>query len=287
VTVDPTIPAPPDLTGGAPAPEPPAAAPEATPEAEYQPSDLYATAMENVPQHLRPHVEPIFKDWDRQVTQRFQEQADFRKTWEPYQDSGIADLDPDVTKELRAFYDIAQDPETLREWVREIAPQIGLSLGEADAAAAAISGEDDPDLGDEPGTAGLPPEADARLAAIEQRYEQEQQEREIAEIRQGIEQEILTLKSENPSLDDDQIELVKKLALSYAEEGPAAIRKGYEDYQRIAQATEARLFAQKGNGSAPAIGGGQPPLEDRTPHTLAEAKEMAQERLRQNRAANA
>jgi hypothetical protein len=55
--------------------------------AEGQGGGLGLYDLTTVPEHLRPVVEPLLKKVEANVTQRFQEHADFRKQWEPFSGS--------------------------------------------------------------------------------------------------------------------------------------------------------------------------------------------------------
>jgi hypothetical protein len=48
--------------------------------------------LDRLPEEMRGDVEPIFKEWDANVTKRFQEAAEFRKTMEPLSDLGLTDI---------------------------------------------------------------------------------------------------------------------------------------------------------------------------------------------------
>jgi hypothetical protein len=83
----------------------------------------------SVPEELRGYVEDVAKQIQGNVTRRFQEHADFRKTWEPFsQVEGLTDLPPDELQELVQFRDIASDPAQFDDWLVGIAE----AMAEAD-----------------------------------------------------------------------------------------------------------------------------------------------------------
>lgn len=70
-----------------------------------------------------------FKEFDGKTTQRFQDAANFRRQWEPYQETGIADMDPEMVSWLAQFGGIVNDPRAVQSWYEQYAQQQGLESG--------------------------------------------------------------------------------------------------------------------------------------------------------------
>src|SRR3954465_2872880 len=71
--------------------------------------------LSNVPEGIRSQVEALLKEYDGNVTWKFQEAAEYTKQCEPYQNLGINELEPDELSDLMAFREIASDPDSFRE----------------------------------------------------------------------------------------------------------------------------------------------------------------------------
>src|SRR4051812_42386476 len=90
------------------------------------PNGLYPD-LSGVPESVRAQVESLLKEYDGNVTRKFQEAAEYRKQWEPYGELGITDVDPTELSDLMAFREIASDPEAFKEWHQAIGEQLGLA----------------------------------------------------------------------------------------------------------------------------------------------------------------
>ena len=80
----------------------------------------YAEYLGRVPEEVRADIEPIFKDWNSSVNSRFEQHADYRKQWEPFEQAGLNQYDP---AQLSQFLQQLSDPEQARAWVNQTYPQ--------------------------------------------------------------------------------------------------------------------------------------------------------------------
>jgi len=194
--------------------------------------------LNSVPEHLREHVAPHLKTIEGNVTKRFQEAADFRKQWEPYQGMGIDQVDPDQLKELLEFRELAQDPAAFKQWYDQVGQELGYAGGEPD---------EDFDLGDDGDMrAQLREELKAELmqeiAPIQEQFQSAQYEAAVQAERDKIEQELAGLEKQHGEFDRDA---VLQFALSYGEDDPDAVAKGHADYVRITSGARNGLVEQK------------------------------------------
>jgi hypothetical protein len=131
--------------------------------------------LSTVPEEYRSHVEQHLKDIERNANAKFQEHAEYRKSWEPYSTLGITDVPPDSLGALLEFAQQLADPESARDAVLNLAQALELDLAS------------DPDLdeGDEPDPVS---ELRERLDRFEQEKEQAAAEAtaraEIAQLQQ-------------------------------------------------------------------------------------------------------
>jgi hypothetical protein len=105
--------------------------------------DLSGFAQEflsSVPDDQREIIAPHLKSWDANVTRKFQDAASYRQQWEPYEQIGVHEYDPDSLKQA---LEILSDEERLNEWIVEQAQARGLTKAEAEAEAQGSQGQGD------------------------------------------------------------------------------------------------------------------------------------------------
>lgn len=254
---------------GTTAPDP--AAPEIAQPAEGQgDSAPYAEFLERIPEGLRGDVEPVFKEWDANVTRRFQDHAEFRKQWEPLADTGISQLDPSEVSWLVQFRQALDDPQTMQQWWQSYAQQNGLTVTEAQQQQPSAEPALD-EYGYQDATQ-LQKLLDERLGPlatqIEQfntRFAQADQAQAEAEAGRFIEGQIAELKAKHGDFSKDTEELINTLAGAYIESDPMnAIPRAWEDLQRWRNNVEKEALQAKVTQPAPAEGGGIPAVSPET-----------------------
>lgn len=238
--------------------------------------------LESVDPTMRAALEPHLKAIEANATKKFQEAAEYRKGWAPYEELGVNNVPIEVMQELFEFARIANDPEQFQQWWQEVGETKGFHSAELDT--------DDLDLTD---ADDLTPERIKELVAeavsenlnpIQERFQAQDQERALAEANEAIEQQMAQIRSDNPNLPEGAEDDIAQLAMAYVDDDPDnAIAKGFEKYKALVGQGEKNLFAQKSN---------QPmaPESTGTPATSAEGitsfddprlKEQARERMRQ------
>ena len=256
--------------------------------AEDEASGLYD--LTSVPDELKPHLEPHLKAIEGNVTRKFQEYSEKVKGWEPYEELGVNDIDPETLGGLLEFAELANDPEQFSEWWKETGERLGLFDGiESDE-------DEDDDLYDEDDDfdlEGLTPEkvqklvADAvteNLSPLYEQMERSEQERAEQAMYQEITDTLDEIVQEHGEVDTDA---VLQLAFAYVDDDPDnAIQKGFADYQRLVSAGEARLF----NGKANSTGAGAEPegaaslTPEPAPNDFRSAKQQAIARMKESTA---
>lgn len=86
----------------------------------------YGEYLSRIPEEQRGVVEPVFKDWDANVTRRFQEASEFRRQWEPYGDLGLTEYDPGYLQQLLQLGQLFNDQDSYKEWLQLQAQEAGL-----------------------------------------------------------------------------------------------------------------------------------------------------------------
>jgi hypothetical protein len=236
--------------------------------------------LASVPEDLRPHVEPHLKAIEANITKKLQENAESLKRWEPYDELGIADVDPQALQQLLEFAELTQNEDQFAAWIKDAGERLGLF------------GEEDDDLGLDFEDDLTPEKIESLIAkAVAENIEpvkQSLQEREAKEAEQAALSEITsTLQQIKTDYGDDvDTDAVTQLAIAYVDEDPDnAIMRGFEDYQRLVGKGEAGLFAKKVNQPETPEGAGRASTAPQKITTFEQAKAAALDRLKADNAA--
>lgn len=236
--------------------------------------------LSSIPEQLRPAVEPAFKQWEANVTKKFQDHAEYRKGWEPYEQLGINNVEPDQLEQLLAFNELAADPEQFDEWLYNAAQERGL----LEATQAEQPSEDDPYGGlfaDEQ-SSGLTEEKiqqmiSEQLSPFQEQAQAQQEQAALQEATDLIQSELDALHKEHGDFPD---EIICQLAMSY--DGPEGIKQAFEVYQGIiAQAERGVVESKLAEPSVPERGGAADTSAPQI-NSWEDAREAALNRLRQS-----
>lgn len=257
--------------GSVPAPETPAGGNEGAG------SGLYAEALAGVPEQYRSYVEPHFKKWDQAVGPKLQEAAEYRKRWEPYEQLGVTNVEPQTLQELLSFHQVASDPEQFIQWYQTVGEQLrseGLLQDQLP------EGLDDSE-----------PQADPEIESLKSEFEdfkqwrqQQEQERAMSEANNFLLTEMQQLQQANPNMQftEEVQNAIYTFARNYADQDREnCVKKGFADYQALLGQAEKGLFQQKTQAPAPAESGGVPNTSAPPITSFDDARKAALERFRQ------
>lgn len=249
----------------------------------------YAEFLNRIPEEVRGDVEPVFKDWDANVTKRFQDASEYRKSWEPYEQAGVNKYDPAAVEWALQFYEAQQsNPQAIQEWFQAYAQQHGLEA--AQQAAARLEqpsvdefGYTDPAQQLEQMLAQRLTPFEQQLQQLTQTFQQQQEQQAIQAAQAQIEGQLQELADKHPG--EFNREWVEKLLLNHIDTNPEqAVTLAWQDYQALRNQLEKSVFEKKANDPSPAEGGGLPDVNPEKITTFAQAKEIALQTLRnQNR----
>lgn len=239
-------------------------------------SGLYSEYLQAVPEDQRSLVEPALKGFAQNANKKFQEHADYRKQWEPFEGLGVNKMDPEYLGELMQFAEThLSSEEALQAFIAEQAQQLGLGAEEYDE----TDQEDDP--------------VQAELEELRQwrsQVEEREQTREQAQREQQangfIDSELERLKTEVGELPNEKAsDWVFSRAAALADDPETqgqAIETAYREYfDHIAQ-VEKGLLSRKGSQPAAPEQGGRPGTGTEPVTDFKQARAMAAERLRQS-----
>lgn len=236
-------------------------------------SGLYAEALAGVPEQYRGYVEPHFKKWDQAVGPKLQEAAEYRKQWEPYEQLGVKNLEPDTLKELLSFHEIASDPDQFLQWYQDIGEQLRQE---------GLLDQEQPEQEEPQGDPEIQ-EIKSQFQEFQQWRQQQEQERAYNDANTFLGGELDKLKQENPNMQfsEEVANAIFTFARNYAESDKQnCVKKGFQDYMNLMGQAEKQLFKAKTEAPAPAESGGVPNTGMPPVTSFDEAKRLGMERLR-------
>lgn len=241
----------------------------------------YAEYLNRIPEEVRSEVEPVFRDWDSNTTRRFQEAAEYKRGWEPFEELGVNQRDPQEVQWAMQFVDALQNPSAIKEWFDGYAKENGLTPAQEAQLEQEYVDPSVQALVEQQLQAQLGPVA-SQLAEMSQwRQNQEQQAREAQAMSQ-IKTEIDDLKAKHP--DEFNEQMVEKLLPQYIESDPQhAVQRAFSDWQAIRSQIEKDTMQGKANAPAAAVSGGSADGAPEPISTLKQAAEAAMEQLRAGR----
>lgn len=246
----------------------------------------YQEYLDRIPEEVRGQVEPVFKDWDANTTRRFQEHADFRKTWEPYQNTGISNVDPERVQWAMQFLEAHDNnPGAIRDWYQAYAQSNNL----IDERPPVPEPEFD-QFGFEDQSKQFEKLLDQRLSQVTEKlgaFEQFQQSlmqgaREAQE-REKIDAQLAEIRSKHPNeFTPESEQFLEKLIGNYVSQGdPQSVQKGWQDFQAFRNWAEKQALQASANATG---GGGElgGPADANPPEikTLKDANPVALEMVR-------
>lgn len=228
----------------------------------------YADYLNRIPEEARGAAEEAFKAWDANTTQKFQEASEFRKSWEPYEQAGVNQYDPEAVQWALQFMQASQqNPQSIQSWYEAYAKEHGLTQAEAQQQ------QPEPTL-DEYGSydaQGLKSLLEQQLNPIQQeiqamaqyREQQEQQARDM-EAKSFIDNQMSELKSKHPDDFKDNSDygpekMIDRFAARYIETDPMnAVPRAFADYQAFRNEIQKTSWQSAADRPAPAESGGMP-----------------------------
>ena len=243
----------------------------------------YAEYLNRIPEEARGAAEEAFKAWDANLTPRFQEASEYKRSWEPYEQLGVNQLPPDQVEWALGFHQAATtNPQAVQEWYQAYAQQHGLQAAQQAAEEFSQQPADESLLGYDPQV--LQQHVQQAIQPMQQQLEQmaqwrEQQEYQAREqeAQAFVESQLEALKSE-PGFDREGVEM---FVANHMDNPTQAVKLAFEDFQRFRGNIE-RQFAQSkvDTPAAPESGGGADvSVPER--HSLSEANDRARAMLAQ------
>lgn len=241
--------------------------------------------LESIPEEIRAQVEPVFKEWEGNVTREFQKRAEAAQQWEPFAEMGLNEYDPESVAKLIAFGEIASDEDLFKEWVGNAARELGIT-GESAAGAPAAAGAAEGAVAaaaTEAAAAGetLTPEKVQEIinAQFEQREQSAAEEKaqadRYAEAETFIRSELDDLKKNHGEFNED---IVLTLAQQY--DGTDAVRLAHAAFMAEIGKAENGVIGQVSGAPATPVTGGKTDAGGKPAASFDEAGARLRERIR-------
>jgi hypothetical protein len=253
----------------------------------------YAEYLTRIPEEARGAAEEAFRDWDARTTQRFQEAAELRKTWEPYQEAGVTRYDPAAVQWALSFMEASQaNPAAVKDWYETYAKENGLQSAAPPPPQAEYPTLDEyggyQDQGLETTLKSALEPIQTQLEALTRFREQAEAQQAEAEAKQFVEGQMAELRDKNPDAFKDSgpygaEQMVNRLLPHYIDADPLnAVPRAFADYQAIVGQVEKNTLQSKVDAAPPPVGGGAINGAPEEIKTLADASERARAALQQS-----
>lgn len=235
--------------------------------------------LSNVPEDYQPHLEPILKEVQKNVDGKFREHADYRKQWEPYDELGLTEYDPESVQKLLQFAELIEDQDQFRQWWEAVGSEYGWSdelLGDSD-----LDGDDDFSDGDDVLDLStleqtIAEKLDERLGPFLEQQRTQEEQHQIEEATAFVDSEIARLKEEYGDFDE---QAVYRFAAVY--DSQDAIERGVKDYLSHINEIKKGVVAAGGNSPRVPEGEGLSNTNQEPITNFKDASAMAKDRLRE------
>lgn len=238
----------------------------------------YDSYLQDVPEQAREAAEAWFKDTSKGLDSKFQEAAEYRKQWEPYEEAFDKDAyPPESLRELTGWHQqVTSSDEAYQEWLSEQAKNAGFTREEAEALEVA---EETGDLSREEVQKLIEDAAEQRVAPLREELTQFQTEQAVNAEEGKIRTRIDELQKEaNVTLTEADKAVVFDLGAN--DSGEDWVKTGFDRYREIvAQGQKAFVNEKVDAPATPMTGGGGEQFKPSNDWKTVESQ--ARERLRQ------
>lgn len=260
-------------------PEPGAGQPSEGQAGTGAPDVPYQEYLNRVPEEVRGDIAPIFHDWNSAANRRFEEHAQYRKQWEPWEQAGLNQYQP---QDVQGALELLNDPQRLREWADQ-------TYGPAQAQQQPQQPQDPyQELYQDPVQQldeRLKPILD-RIEQFDQRWQQMEQQQQQAHVASVIESEIAKLREQHGSSLPEKVDLddiIHRFSQPHLQPGadPAqVVQNAWQDFQALQNQLSTHAIQQKVDQPRTPVTGGEADLSVEKPKSLAEANKAALEMIR-------
>lgn len=243
--------------------------------------------LDRFPEEVRDTAADAFREMEGNATKRFQEHSEYRKSWEPYEQLGVNQQDPQALQWALQLAELAQgDPQGFKQWYEGYAQQNGLQANAVEDQPAGVDefNYQDPQQQLESLLEQRLSPFQQQLEQISSRFEQQEEQARQQEASQFIEGQLAELaKTHGDEFDREAVELFLPHFVEQArtaEDLKRAVPQAFEMFQTQRNKWQKAAFQSKVDAPAPAEGGGVPDMSTEKPKTISEVRASAVEFLR-------
>jgi hypothetical protein len=241
-------------------------------------NELHEQFISSVPENLREYAQQLVPHWDKHVQGKFTEHANYRKQWEPYEELGLTQHQPEALQQALALQAAFNDQEQLPE----LYSQLGAYLEQN-----GLMGQNEQpnDFGGAYDTndplVQTVTQMQQQMQQVSQFMQSFQEQQAQAQAAQFVNSQLEQIKQANPGLTDADTDAICTFALRY--DGQDAVQRGFADYQALMSRAEQGIFEKKSEAPPPANSGGSASTKPEAIVSFADAAAAARERLTQSR----
>lgn len=246
--------------------------------------------LESVPADYRQHIDPILKELQTNVGKKFEEHANYRKQWEPYEELGLNDYDPESIQALLQLGEIMSDQDQFKDWWSQVGNELGfMPEDEYDEDDEDYEDDEYEDSNDELSSDGIQEiineQLQQALAPLYQDRQQQEFDQGVEQIGQELDKQMAELRDNfeaetGQELKPEIEQHIWKTALAYEEEGPQAIQKAWDEVMGIVGDAKSELFAAADNQPAKPEGPGRANTSPEPITSFDDASAVAKERIK-------
>lgn len=236
---------------------------------------------DSVPNEYRQHLDPIIKQMQSNIGKKFEEHANYRKQFEPYEQLGITEVEPETLGDLLQLLEVMNNEEQFKEWYDAVGQQYGWnSQDDAEYEDDDFDVEDEESFNPEMLQNLINQTVEQAIAPYQQVLQEQEQQTQLQNADAEIGKQLDALREEHGDFDQEAEAYICKLALAHGDD-PEALQKGFQDYQQLVGKGESELFDATNNAPSRPEGEGVANTSVKSPTTMKEAEALALERLEQ------
>lgn len=230
----------------------------------------WASYLDRIPEEARGPAQEAFQEWDSNYQRTTQEAADYRRQWEPYEQAGVRNMDPEQVQYALQLAEAAQNPQAFHAWVNsEYAQHHGIQPPQQ------AQPQQDVPFVDEFGAQQFDPKQieamlDQRLAPVVQalqgvdqwrsQYDQKAQEAQIQSWIDNAHEALASKAGDRYDRERAEFEASKYIdqlgANVTAQDVQSAFERGWGDWQKVVSSIEKQVLQSKADQPKPPEGGG-------------------------------
>lgn len=242
--------------------------------------------LEEVPQEYRQYIDPIISEINKNAGNKINEYSEQAKQWEPYEELGVNQLEPEIVGQLMGILEMMgkaeEDPSELEGWYKELGEHFGFDK-EPEAEEKEYDGsEENEEFSKKDLQELIAQTVQENIAPFQQTQESFIEKEGLEEAETLLNKELETIAEEFgvKELSSDVQEGICTFALKH--EGEGAALKGAKEYQEMIEAAQGKIFDAASEAPKVPEGPGTPNTNAEPIRTFEDAKSAVEAALEQS-----